>query len=63
MSRKMRQYLSCYSCDHSTILMDENGKKMVHCGLSDRYCRITKGMAFPEWCEVAKAIRRAKETE
>ena len=47
---KNRVYISCYSCEYSTIYMNENGKKIVVCGLNGKTLQLKQGMSHPEWC-------------
>lgn len=48
--RRMRNYRSCYSCDHAKIYRSEVGKKMVECGLNGRIVQLKMNMMYPSWC-------------
>ena len=60
---KNRVYISCYSCQHSTILVDSSNRRVAVCGLNGRQYRIEAGTPYPTWCERVKAKVRIDEDD
>ena len=60
---KRRVYISCYSCPHSTILVDSRNKRVAVCGLNGKQYRIEAGTPYPTWCERAKVKVKIDEND
>lgn len=47
-----KTHIACYSCLYSTILVSENGGKLVRCGLNGKTATMGRGVSYPSWCEL-----------
>lgn len=56
-------YVNCYSCPKSTILVSDNGDRMVECGLNGKVTKIEKGMSYPTWCGLYGVNHKRKGAE